>query len=197
MPSLPADASTLPGETQDGVNQSGIGELFSAVYEELCQLARMQCRIRQGAHTLNANALVHEAYIRMARHGPKRWRNHGHFLAVSAMAMRQILSNNVRGRRAAKRGGDCPKVPLDDLAACAIPSLPDENLDELITLDAALQKLGRTRKRQCRIIECRFFADLSVEETADVLGLSPATVKRDWRLASAWLRHEIDGGGVA
>lgn len=197
MPSQTAGTSTLLGEVRDGGNKEAIGELFSAVYEELCQLARTQCRIRHGAHTLNATALVHEAYIKMARHGPTHWKDRGHFIAVSILAMRQILSNNARGRRAAKRGGDCLKVPLHDLAPCATPCRPEENLDELIALHDALQKLGRTSERQGRIVECRFFAGLSVKETADVLGLSPATVKRDWRIASAWLRREIGGRPAA
>lgn len=196
MPSQPADSSTLPDEARDRGNQEAIGELFSAVYEELCQLARIQCRIRHGAHTLNATALVHEAYIKMARHEPTHWRDRGHFIAVSILSMRQILSNNARGRRAAKRGGDCLKVPLADLAPCVVPRLSEENLDELITIDQALKKLGRTSERQGRIVECRFFDGLSIKETAEALGLSPATVKRDWRMASAWLRREI-GGSLA
>ena len=112
--------------------------------------------------------------------------------SCSLKTMRQILFNDARKRLAVKRGGDCQKVRLEDVALSAMPHAPEQDLDELIALDQALTKLEHTRKRQRRIVECRFFCGLSVTETAATLGLSPATVKRDWCQAIVWLRQEIE-----
>src|SRR5690606_31022510 len=118
------------------------------------------------------------------------WKNRGHFFALAAKAMRQILLDYARKRQAAKRGGDADRVSLDAAPEVANP-VPAESADELVALDEALKKLERISERQSRVVECRFFAGLPVEETAEALGISEATVKRDWRLASAWLRREI------
>ena len=182
---LPDRVAALLETARDG-NQEALDEVFAIVYEELRRMAHVQ-RVRwQGDNTLGTTALVHEAYIKLVDQTSANWQDRGHFMAVAAKAMRHILVNYAERRRAAKRGGDAPQVSLEDSNPVS-----EEVADEVIALHEALERLAGMSERQARVVEARFFAGLSIEETAEVLAISPATVKRDWSLASAWLHHEI------
>ena len=173
-------------------DRAALDELFSLVYDELTILARQQRRTWHGDLTLNTTALVHEAYLKVV--GQKRLPSdsRAHFFAVAAKAMRHILCNHARDRSRHKRGGDVPHLrlaPGQDVAAQV--QLSDEQTDRLAALDEALQELERIAARQARVVECRFFGGMSIEDTATVLGISPRTVRRDWTFAQAWLRREM------
>jgi RNA polymerase sigma factor (TIGR02999 family) len=137
-------------------------------------------------HTLQSTALVHEAYLRLAVQQPLQLQNRAHFFAVAAQLMRQILVDYARNRKAAKRRNDC-KIALDEAV-----ELPQKRDLDVLALDEALKELARLDSQQARIVELRFFGGLSIEETSDVLEISPATVKRDWATARAWLYREMD-----
>lgn len=160
--------------------------LIPLVHGELRKLARSQLRNERAGLTLQTTALAHEAYLRLVRLEQRDWRDRAHFFGVAASIMRRILIDRARKRDAARHGGGARHVPLDDLD---LP-LPDRP-EELISLDDALARLGAVDARQERIVELRFFAGLSVEETAAVLEVSPRTVKREWSVARAWLRAEL------
>lgn len=173
-------------------DRAALEALFPLVYEELRMLARRQRRAWHGNLTLNTTALVHEAYLKLVHQGRIGATSRAHFFAVAATAMRHILCNYARDRQRKKRGGDVQHVSLEKMdQAAKQPQLSDEGAEALAALDAALVRLEQLDKRQSRIVECRFFAGMSVEETAAALGISPATVKRDWTLARAWLYREI------
>lgn len=163
-------------------------ELFGLVYEELRALAGSFFRGQRADHTLQPTALVHDAYVKMVGSADAGFRGRGHFMAVAARAMRQILTNHARDRRAAKRGAGAARITLDE----AIVADPVHEVD-LLELDDALARLETLDERQCRIVELRYFAGLSVEEVASALGISEPTVKRDWRMARAWLFRELTG----
>jgi RNA polymerase sigma factor (TIGR02999 family) len=175
-------------------DSAALESLFPLVYDSLRTLARRQRRAWQGNLTLNTTALVHEAYLKLVNQERIAATSRTHFFAVAATAMRHILCNYARDRRRLKRGGDADHVSLDDAADVA-PDLrsvvSDEDADALSALDDALRRLALADPRQARIVECRFFAGLGIEETAQALGISPATVKRDWTFARAWLYREI------
>ena len=160
--------------------------LFAAVYSELRRLAAGQRRRRSASDTLNTTALVHEAYLKLVGNELASWNDRGHFFAVAAIAMRHILVDYAERRRAAKRGGGRPEVSLDD----ANPVAP-EAAREILDLHEALGRLESEHPRQARVVECRFFAGLGVEETAQALDVSPATVKRDWAMARIWLGEAL------
>ncbi len=167
---------------------AAVDELFPVLYEELRSLARAQRRRWRGNETVNTTALVHEAYLKLVRQDGVSWSSQHHFFALSAKAMRHILADYARKQVAAKRGG----------AGLAIKTFVDEhadlaasNAEELVALDEAIDRLNALSERQARIVECRVFVGLSIEETSEALQTSPATVKRDWQLASAWLRREL------
>ena len=170
-------------ESGDG---GAVEELMPVVYDELRRLARHYVR-QERAQSVQATELVHEAYLRLAGDRPQRWQGRTHFLAIAAIGMRRVLVERARARGAAKRGGDRVQVTLDD----ALVAGPGANID-LLALDHALSTLAGLDARQARIVELRFFGGLTVEETAGTLGVSPATVKRDWTLARAWLKRELD-----
>jgi RNA polymerase sigma factor (TIGR02999 family) len=162
-------------------------ELLPIFYADLKRLARRE-RSRVGAGgTLHTTALVHEAYLKLR--GTRSWNDEAHFLRAAALAMRHALVNHAEARRAAKRGGGVPHLPLD--AALDVGSASDE---ALLALDEALQRLARESARLARVVECRFFAGFDERETARALGLSERTVRRDWTLARAWLYRELSGG---
>lgn len=163
-----------------------LDRLFHAVYDELKRLAHGQRARWEGDYTLNTTALVHEAYLKLVRQQDASWDDRGHFFAVAGKAMRHILVNYAEHRQAQKRGGSAVVVSLDD----ANPVAP-EVADEILALNAALEELATIDERQSRVVECRFFAGLPIQDTAEALGVSPATVKRDWTVASAWLRREM------
>ena len=167
-------------------NQQAREALIPVVYDELRRLARRHLRHERADHTLQSAALVNEAYLRLARQEPPQWQNRAHFFGVAAQMMRHILVDHARNRLAAKRGGGAPRLTLEvDVAL-------EQRADvDLIALDAALEKLAALDSQQSRLIELRFFGGLSIEETAVVMGISPATVKREWMTARAWLRREM------
>ena len=158
------------------------------VYDELRRLAASYLRRERPGQTLQATALVNEAYIRLIGEKAQNWQNRTHFLAIAALSMRQILVQRARARNAAKRGGDPQRITLDEQL---LPASAQGGELDLLALDEALDKLARLDERQAKIVELRYFGGLSVEEAAEALGISPATVKRDWTLARAWLKKEL------
>ena len=166
-------------------DQPSLDALLPAVYGELRELAVRFLRGERPEHTLQPTALVHEAYIRLASCPQVRWRNRAHFFATATTVIRRILLKHARTKNCTKRGGEWRRVPLDE-------DVTAESQDfDVIALDEALGRLGRFAPQKLQIVELRFFAGLSVDETADVVGVSPRTVARDWRLARAWLRCEL------
>ncbi len=169
-------------------NQAVYDELFPLVYAELRRIAAREMRREKPGRTLQTTALVHEAYLRLLKDASLSFENRAHFLGVAARAMREILIEHARARSARKRGGGAVRLTLDDLVA----PVPSPSID-VLALDEALQRLARLDERHARVVELRYFGGLSVEETAAALELSPATVKRDWTLARAWLFRELAG----
>ncbi|HEY2904793.1 MAG TPA: ECF-type sigma factor [Vicinamibacterales bacterium] len=163
-------------------------EMFLLVYKELHQLAARKLRSERDGHTLSTTALVHEAWLELNKLNRIQWQNRSHFLAVAAQAMRRILIDYAVARRREKRGGGQEMLSLDDADALAIAH---ERADELIELDEALARLQAISERQAKVIECRFYGGMSVEETGEALDISPATVKREWTIARAWLNREL------
>jgi len=161
-------------------------ELFESVYPRLREIAKRRRRGWRGNDTIDTTALVHEAYLKIAARPEAEYENRGHFFAVAATAMRQILINYAEKKNAAKRGGGAEPVTLKDGDI-----VQDDAVDELLALDAALRKLEEMSERQARVVECLFFAGYGVQDTADALDISPATVKRDWAAARAWLYREM------
>jgi RNA polymerase sigma factor (TIGR02999 family) len=174
-------------------NQTAFGELVPLVYDELHRLAEHQRRQWQGDETLDTTALVHEAYLRLADQSAPDWQNRAHFLGVASTAMRQILIDYAKRKCAAKRGGQRPHVPLHEVEAALLQPEPSSEIcDEiLVALEDSLRRLDQANRRQLRIVDCRFFGGMSVEDTAEALGLSPATVKRGWGMAQAWLYRDL------
>ncbi len=162
------------------------------VYEELRRLAHRYLSRERTDHTLQSTALVHEAYLRLAGQNPPHWQNRAHFFGIAAHIMRQILVEYARGRSAAKRGGNALTLTLDDAVA-----LPQQTDVDVVALDKALGELSGLDAQQGRIVELRFFAGLTIEDTSEVLGISPATVKRDWVTARAWLFRAMTGEAPA
>jgi RNA polymerase sigma factor (TIGR02999 family) len=164
--------------------------LMPLVYEELRRLARHYMRRERQGHTLQTSALVNEAYLRLIDYKRMRWQDRAHFFAVAAQAMRRILVEHARSHSRDKRGGGAArKVSLDEAALLA-----DEQAAEMIALDEALTNLAAFDPRKSHIVELRYFGGLSIEETAEALGISPVTVKRDWNTAKLWLHREISRG---
>lgn len=158
------------------------------VYEELRRLAHHYLSRERNGHTLQSTALVHEAYLRLAGANPPEWQNRAHFFGIAAHVMRQILVEHARVHGAAKRGGNAITIALDDAMAVS------QHIDvDVIALDNALNQLSALDAQQSRIVELRFFAGLTIDDTSEVLGISPATVKRDWTTARAWLFRAITG----
>ena len=161
-------------------------ELFATAYQELHRLAHAQRRRWRGAETLTTTALIHEAYIKLVPERGAKWQNRSHFFATASRAMRHILVNYAERDAAAKRGAQARRVPLEDVA------LISESLaDDLLELAAQLDRLEGDNARRCRVVECRVFGGLTVEETADALGISSATVKREWQIACATLKQRM------
>jgi RNA polymerase sigma factor (TIGR02999 family) len=191
----PSAVAGMLGDLRDG-DRAALDDLFALVYEELHALARRQRRRWQGDHTLNTTALVHEAYVKLVAQRRIYVEGRAHFLALASRAMRHILCNHARAARAWKRGGGVERLSLDamDVPAAAASSA-EEHSEVLLALDEALRRLEQVDARQSRVVECRFFGGLTIEETAAALGISPRTVKRDWQVAQAWLNREIGGHG--
>lgn len=187
MVTPPQNVTQLLVEGSKG-NKEALDQLLPIVYAELrLQAARFLRRERAG-HTLQTTALIHEAYIRLVDQRNVQWQNRAQFFGVAAQLMRRILVDHARTKKRTKRGGSAVRVSLDQ--AMVITQEPEI---DVIALDQALNRLAEIDPQQSRIVELRFFSGLSVEETAEVLGISPATVKRDWSVAKAWLHREISG----
>jgi RNA polymerase sigma-70 factor, ECF subfamily len=170
--------------------RQSLDSLLPLVYKELRQLAAGYLRREKPGQTLQPTALVNEAYLRLLKDRPGRWQNRAHFCAIAAHSMRQILIERARARAAAKRGGPRHRVTLDD----ALVAGEDRSID-LLALDEALERLAAIDPEQARLVELRFFGGLTVEETADAMNISPATVKRHWTIAKAWLSRELESLG--
>jgi len=167
-------------------NRQIVDSLLPLVYKELHQIAHVQLRNERSGHTLNATALVHEAYFKLVDQSRVNWQNRAHFFAIASQAMRRILINYAHQRKAEKRGGNKAFVTfIED----SIPK--DQNPDELIALDEALTRLEKLNERQSKVVEYWFFVGLTHEEIAEVLNVSIPSVRRDWRLARAWLSREL------
>ncbi len=163
-----------------------LDRLMPLVYDELHRMASRYLRRERQGHTLQATALINEAYLRIVDQNRVNWQNRAHFFGVAAQMMRRILVDHARSHLYAKRGGGAQKLTLDEAIAT-----PQERDLDLVALDDALTALTEIDPQQSRIIELRFFGGLTIEETAEVLSISPATVKRDWNMAKAWLYGEI------
>lgn len=171
-----------------GEGDRGAAERFMPlIYDELRRQARRYLDRERPNHTLQTTALVHEAYIRLNDQNKVRWQNRAHFFGVAAQMMRRILVNYAVGQKREKRGGSAIPIPLEESLQIAIA---DSEVD-LLALDEALSRLDDLDSRQARIVELRYFSGLSIEETAEVLSISPATVKREWNMARTWLRAEL------
>jgi len=179
-------------ELQDG-DPAAVDELFALLYEELRVIAHRQRRRWRGDDTLQTTALIHEAFLKLVDHERIAAESRAHFLAIAARAMRHILCNYARDRRAQKRGGAIDHVTIDESKTNAAPSHHfSEPMEVLVALDEAVRRLAQVDARQSKVVECRFFGGLTIEETAAALGVSPRTVKRDWAMAQAWLHREMN-----
>ena len=170
----------------NGGDPDALGRVLTMLYDRLRLIAHRQLAAENEGHTLETDGLVHEAYLRLTGLERMRWQDQHHLLAMAARTMRRVLIDYADRRCAQKRGGGIVAVPIDT-ALLAV----DEHSDDLRALDEALHRLEDVSPRQSQVVECRFFAGLNVDETAQVLGLSPATVKRDWVAARAWLNREL------
>jgi len=189
MTSSPQGVTQLLVAWSQGDAQA-LDQLIPLVYGELRRLAGHHLRRERPGHTLQATALVHEAYLRLVNQKQVHWQNRAHFLAVAAGLMRRLLVDHARGHRRDKRGGGATLLSLDEAAG-----LPEARDMDVVALDEALTRLTELDPQQSRIVELRFFGGLTVEEAAAVLGVSPDVVKYEWRLAKAWFLHEMDKGG--
>jgi len=170
-----------------GGDKAALDSLMPLVYAELRRIAKYYLQGERSDHTLQSTALVHEAYVRMTQQDLPKWQNRAHFFAVAAQLMRQILVDHARSHGASKRGGNVYKLALEDAEEHA------QALDvDIVALDDALKSLATMDMQQSRVVELKFFGGLSVEDTAEVLGISASTVKRDWSTARAWLFRELN-----
>lgn len=181
----PGEVTGLLLELAQG-NQAAAEKLVPLVYDELKRTARRYMRRERSDHTLQTTALVHEAYLKLIQQHRIDWQSRSHFFAIAAQLMRRILLDHARGHLRHKRGGQVEILPFNEAL-----TFSDEQSEELIRLDDALERLSTIDPRQSRIVVLRFFGGLSIEETAAVLGVSPKTVKRDWAIAKAWLHGEL------
>jgi len=185
-PEPPGDVTRLLVAWKDG-DRSALDDLMPLVERELRLRARGHLRRERPGHLLQTTALLNEAYLRLVRQKDVTWQNRAHFFAIASQAMRRILVDHAKTQRRQKRGGGAPVVSLDDVAV-----MSPQRSEELLALDAALHKLAAFDERKARLVEMRYFAGLSVEETAEAMGVSVATVMRDWRVAKAWLQRELE-----
>jgi RNA polymerase sigma factor (TIGR02999 family) len=165
---------------------AAVDDVIRAVYQELRRMADHYLRLERPGHTLQPTALVHEAYLRLIDQTQVNWQNRAHFFGVAAQMMRRILVDHARAKQRDKRGGPATKLSLDE-----VMNVSKGRAADLVALDAALESLTEIDSRKSRVVELRFFGGLSVEETAEVLEVSPQTVMRDWKLAKAWLYQEM------
>ena len=183
--SPPSDVTLLLKRLSNG-DQDALAQLIPLIYDELHRLAAFHLQRERIEHTLQTTALVHEAYLRLVDQKEAHWKNRGHFFAVAAQAMRRVLVDYARRHQAVKRGSSLPKISLDEAIAVS-----HGTANQLLVLDELLNRLTSVDPQESRIVELRFFGGLTVEETAEAMGISPATVKREWSVAKAWLLREI------
>jgi RNA polymerase sigma factor (TIGR02999 family) len=183
----PHDLTRLLVAHREG-DSSALPRLLPLIYRDLQRLAKRQLGPHRSAQTLDTTSLVHEAYLKLVESEGGSWQDRGHFFAVASIAMRQIVIDYARSSRAKKRGGELRAQGLDGVELAI-----DEQADTLIAIDRAMEGLREIDERLPRVVECRFFAGLTEEETAEALGVSTRTVERDWKRARAWLRQAIDG----
>lgn len=176
-----------------------LDRLFPLVYDELRALARAKLRLESAGHTLNATALVHEAYLKLVDQERVAWQSRAHFFALAALAMRRILVNHAKARSRVKRGGGDSPIHLEEVEGSLGPHalLSDAQADELMDLDVALDRLQSFNPRGADVVQYRFFGGLAHQEIAEVTGVSEVTVRRRWAAAKAWLRAELDPGAVS
>lgn len=179
------DVTKLLDAWSDGDGEA-LQELMPLVYDELHQMAKRYMNSQPSGHTLQTTALIHEAYLKLTDNREKRFQNRAHFFAVAAQAMRHILVDHARSRQSDKRGGGQQVISLENA-----PMVSIERASEIIALDDALKNLFAVDERKGRVVELRYFGGLSVEETGEVLKVSPETVMRDWRFAKTWLLREL------
>jgi RNA polymerase sigma factor (TIGR02999 family) len=184
-PEPSAEVTRLLIEWSNG-DQVALEQLMPLVYAELRRLASGYLRRERANHTLQSTALAHEAFMRLVKHNEVQWQNRAHFYAIAAQMIRRILVDYARGQHAQKRGSGAVKLELDEAMA-----VPGRSAADLLGLNDALDRLAELDPRQARVVELRFFAGLSIEETAEVMQLSPASVKREWGSARAWLFREM------
>lgn len=186
MPASSGQVTGLLAQLREG-NQEAANELILLIYNDLRRIAGAYMQGERRGHTLQSTALVHEAYVRLTGGEPVEWQNRAHFFAIAAHTMRQVLLDYARRRHADKRGGaGACKVNLD-----AELLVGTDSLEDVIAIDEVLERLAQIDPRQSRLIELRFFAGLTVEESAEVMGVSAVTIKREWRSAKAWLHREL------
>jgi RNA polymerase sigma factor (TIGR02999 family) len=181
-----SDVTQLLNKAQNGDKES-LDQLLPLIYDELRRVAANQLRAERENHTLQATALVHEAYLRLLEQREVDWQNRAHFFSIAAEMMRRILVNYAVQRNAKKRGDGVTRLSLDE----AISFSTGETDLDLVSLDAALKRLAELDEMQARIVELRFFAGLTVEEVAEVLEISESTIKREWKMAKAWLKTQL------
>ena len=188
-----ADGTARLADSLAAGDRETLNAVFPLVYQELSRLAHRQRQRWSGHLTLTTTALVHEAYLKLAGQRQLPTENRGHFFAIAATAMRHILCNYARDRKRQKRGGGQPHLDLEQAERAQGPALElsDHQVGRLAALDEALRRLEAIAERQCRVVECRFFGGMSVEDTAAALGMSARSVKRDWAFARAWLLREM------
>jgi len=189
LPDPPSDVTRLLKAWSDGDRSAG-ERLVEAVYGELRRQAARAMRQESPSHTLQATALVHEAYLRLIDQRHVEWRNRAHFFGVAAQLMRRILVDHARARLAAKRGGDAERLSIGDVEPVDVAGESAQDVD-ILALHEALERLAVLDPEQERLVELRYFSGMTIEETAEALGISPATVKREWAVARAWLRREL------
>jgi RNA polymerase sigma factor (TIGR02999 family) len=174
-------------------NRAALNDLVPLVYDELRAIARQRLRYERASHTLNTTGLVHEAYLKLIQLDRVQWQSRAHFLAIAAQAMRNILVSHARSRKRLKRGGGAAHGTLAEAEALPAVALPEAEADRILALDEALDRLAELNPRHARVVECRFFGGMTVEETATALGISEATAKRDCALLRRWLARELAG----
>ncbi len=184
-------------EAACGGDRAAIDQLFPLVYDELRMRAHRQRQHWHGANTLNTTALVHEAYIKLVDQGRAQWTSRVHFFSIAAKAMRNILIDYARRQQAQKRGGGQQKLSLEEMQEVGKEPLvlTEERAEALLALEEALSRLEKISEREGRVVECRFFGGMTIKETAEALGISPATVGREWTTAQAWLYQEMHRAG--
>lgn len=184
----PHEISCLLHAWSDG-NSNALNELLPLVYDELRRQARRFLRKERPNHTLQSTALIHEAYLNLVEQNHINWQNREHFFAIAANVMRRILVNYAHARHRKKRGGAAENLELDETILNATQTMDVD----LLALDEALTRLAKKDEQQARIVELRYFSGLTIDETAEILGISPATMKRDWKMTKAWLYRELSG----